>query len=197
MPPEVASALQSFSTSPQAAMTAWVGWAKTQPMTYVNTNVGGKGSCAIDAAGVTKCREFDNNPAGPGYVSAGSLYTLANKKTQVFKFHGSWVRNDFGANTNPFTNAKRFYPYNYWLPWLTPGVPVSTTVDADGWLVVTAQNKNPGDDQSQVTVVRVSPDGLHAQFNQQSRKGKVDVRETITLRDVPPIKVPANKPQHL
>jgi hypothetical protein len=197
VPPDVATALQSFSANPQAAMTAWVGWARTQPMTFTNTAVSGKVSCAIDAASVTKCQDFDPNLDTTGYISRGTTYTLANNKTQVFKFHGAWVRNNFGANANPFTNTRRFYPYNYWLPWLTPGVPVATSVGTDGWYTVTAQNKNPGDDQSQVTVVRVAPDGLHAQFLQQSGKGKVDVRKTITLRDVPPIKVPASTPQHL
>ena len=197
-PTPVAAKLATFPTDPQGAMTAWVDWAKGQPMRYSTTAVDGKVVCKIDAVAVTKCVGYNPNLSGKGYVKAYTNYTLANHRTQVFTFKGKWVKNNFGADTNPFTNTDRYYPqYDYWLPWLTPGVPVTTSVAADGWYVVRSQNLKVGDDQYAVTVVRVAPDGSRAQFLQQTDKGTTEVATGITITEVPAINVPSAVKQQL
>ena len=190
VPTDVAAALATFPTAPQAATTAWVNWAKNQSMTTASVAVDAKNNCRIDAKGVSKCTLYVPKVPGKGWVRYGVTYTLANDRTQIFKSKGKWVKNEFGADINPFTNTSRFYPYDYWLPWLTAGVPVTTSVDANGWYVVRSQNVTPGDDQLPVTAVMIAPDGLHAKFLQQYQDGKVASTQTITLRDVPAIKVP-------
>lgn len=195
VPTDVSTALSSFPTDPRGAMTAWVTWAQTQPMRTAESGPGARVTCAIDAAGVSKCVDFVPKAQGKGWKRDGVTYTLANDRTQVFKSKGQWVRNNLGADQNPFTNTDRFYPYDYWLPWLTAGVPIDTFVDADGWRSVQAQNTKGGDDQFPVTMVKVSPDGLSAQFLQQHQDGKVAVSQTIRLTDVPDINVPQSTKQ--
>jgi hypothetical protein len=196
-PPVVQAALQGCDAPPLAALTAWLDWAKGQPMTFTAQAVDGKYTCQIDAAGVSNCSIWNPKMSGKGWDFAERIYTMANHKKQVFTYHHAWVYNNYGANTNPLTNTKRYYPYDYWLPWTTAGVPVSTTTDADGWHVVTSHNLKPGDDQSEFTVVKVSPDGSRAVFIQRDKAGNVDVRTSITLRDVPTIVVPKATKQHL
>lgn len=193
-PPEVTAALQGFDQDPQAAMTTWLGWASTQPMHVVTVWTDwAKNDCIIDAADVTRCVHYEqtytNKGKPKGLKRVDAIYTLSDG-TQVFKLRGKWVSNRLGADTNPLTNWKRYYPYNYWLPWTGKNVPVTAATDADGWHAVTARNLKPGDDQAEVTVVRVSPDGLQAQFIQQSKKGEVAVTTTVTLTDIAPISVP-------
>lgn len=195
VPADVSTALSTFPTDPRGAMTAWVDWAQDQPMTTAYSAPGARVNCRIDSAGVTKC--VTDVPAGKGWKRYGVTYTLANDKTQVFKYKGQWVRNNDGADQNPFTNTSRFYSYDYWLPWLTTGIPIDTFVDSNGWLSVQEQNTKPGEDQYPVTMVKVSPDGLTAKFLQQDEDGKVGASQTITLTDVPPIKVPQSTKQRL
>ena len=77
------------------------------------------------------------------------------------------------------------------------GVPVTTSVAADGWYVVRSQNLKVGDDQYAVTVVRVAPDGSRAQFLQQTDKGTTEVATGITITEVPAINVPSAVKQQL
>lgn len=195
VPTSVSTALSSFPTDPQGAMTSWVTWAQVQPMRTALEGPGSRVNCTIDAAGVSKCVSFVPNAKGTGWKRDSVTYTLANDRTQIFKSKGQWVRNNVGADQNPFTNTDRFYPYDYWLPWLTAGVPIDTFVDSDGWLSVQEQNTKGGDDQLPVTMVKVSPDGLTATFLQQYQDGKVAVSQTITLTDVPAINVPQSTKQ--
>jgi len=164
-------------------------------MTTASSGPGARVNCNIDAAGVSKCTDFVPNPSGKNWKRYGVTYTLANDKTQVFKSKGKWVRNNFGADINPFTNTSRFYSYDYWLPWLTPSVKYSTFIDSDGWYSVQEQNPKMGDDQSPVTMVKVSPDGLTAKFLQQDQDGKIVESQTITVTDVPSINVPQSTKQ--
>jgi hypothetical protein len=197
VPTEVSSALATFSTDPKGAMSTWVDWAQDQPMKTASSSVEARVNCRIDAAGVSRCTSFDPNPSGKGWKRAGVTYTLANDTTQIFKFKGKWVKNNFGADQNPFTNTERFYSYDYWLPWLTQGVTYDTFVDSNGWLSVQEQNPKVGDDQLPVTMVKVSPDGLQATFLQQYQDGKVAITQNITLTDVPAIQVPNAVKQRL
>ncbi len=203
VPPDVSAALATFTTDPQGAMTTWVDWAEDQPMVTALTAPNGRTDCRMDAAGVSRCVNYSPNPsnakkpASKKWVRDGVTYTLANEKTQVFKYKGKWVRNDLGADMNPFTNTSQFYSYDYWLPWSTPGLPVDASVDTNGWYSVQVQNPKAGDDQYPVTMVLVSPDGLKAQFWQQYEDGRIAVKETITLRDVPSIKVPQSTKQRI
>ena len=190
VPPDVATALGTFQTDPKAAMTTWVDWAQKQPMTTALTSVESRVNCSIDSAGVSKCVTSVPNPSGKGWKRYGVTYTLANDKTQIFKSKGKWVKNNFGADINPFTNTSRFYSYDYWLPWLTKDVKYETFVDSDGWLSISEMNPKNADDQYPVTMVKVSPDGLVAKFLQQYQDGKIAVSQTITLQDVPAINVP-------
>ena len=195
VPTNVSAALGSFPTDPRGAMTSWVEWAQVQSMRTALEGPGSRVTCAIDAAGVSKCVDFVPNTKGKGWKRDSVTYTLANDTTQIFKSKGRWVRNNFGADQNPFTNTDRFYPYDYWLPWLTSGVPIDTFVDSDGWLSVQEQNTKGGDDQYPVTMVKVSPDGLTAKFLQQYQDGKVAISQTIALTDVPAINVPQSTKQ--
>lgn len=197
VPSGVSSALTTFSTDPKGAMTAWVDWAQDQSMTSSSVAAEGRVNCRIDSAGVSRCVSFEPNASGKGWKRAGVTYTLANDKTQVFRSQGKWVKNNYGADQNPFTNTDRFYSYDYWLPWLTKGVTYDTFVDSDGWLSVQEQNPKVGDDQYPVTMVKVSPDGLQAKFLQQDQDGKVGITESITLKDVPTIQVPNAVKQRL
>lgn len=197
LPPDVATSLATFPTDPKGAMTAWVAWAQDQPMTTASTAPGARVNCRIDSAGVSRCVNEVPAGSGKGWKRYSVTYTLANEKTQVFKYKGQWVRNNFGADQNPFTNTSRFYNYDYWLPWSTPGIPIDTFVDSDGWFSVQEQNTKPGDDQYPVTMVKVSPDGLTAKFLQQYQNGKVGVTQTIRLTDVPAINVPQSTKQRL
>ena len=190
VPPDVATALATFPTDPKGAMTTWVGWAERQPMTTALTSVESRVNCSLDAAGVSRCVSFVPNPSGKGWNRYGVTYTLANDKTQVFKSKGKWVQNNFGADQNPFTNTRRFYSYDYWLPWLTSGVKYDTFVDSAGWYSISEQNPKMGEDELPVTMVKVAPDGLSAKFLQQYQDGKIAVSQTITLQDVPAINVP-------
>lgn len=195
VPTDVSAALGTFSSDPRGAMTTWVTWAQAQPMTTAESGPGSRVNCAIDSAGVSKCVDFVPKAKGIGWKRDSVTYTLANDRTQVFKSKGQWVRNNFGADQNPFTNTDRFYPYDYWLPWLTSGVPIDTFIDPDGWLSVQEQNTKGGDDRYPVTMVKVSPDGLTAKFLQQYQDGRLAVGQTITLTDVPAINVPQSTKQ--
>lgn len=191
LPADVASTLATFPTDPKAAMTSWVAWAQNQPMTTASSAPQARVNCRIDAAGVSRCVLFTPNPSGKKWVRDLVTYTLANDTTQIFKSKGAWVKNNLGADQNPFTNTDRYYSYDYWLPWLTPGVQYDAFVDPDGWYSVQEQNPKLGDDQSPVTMVKVSPDGLTAKFLQQYQDGRTAVGQTIKLQDVPDINVPA------
>ena len=191
VPPEVTSALANFPTDPQAAMTAWTTWAATQPMTTRSTvPEQSRIDCRIDSDGVSKCTAYEPNPSGKNWVREGSTYTEANDKTQVFKSKGKWVRNNDGANNNPITNTDRFYSFDYWTPWTTPGVSYDTEVADDGWYTIQSQNPTAGDDQLPVVMVRVSPDGTRAQIWQQYEDGKIAAQQSLTLRNVGKINVP-------
>lgn len=195
VPPDVATALAAFPTNPQGAMNSWVAWAQTQAMTTEESSVQARVDCRIDSAGVSRCTSYTPNPSGKKWNREGVTYTLANDKTQIFKSKGRWVRNNFGADQNPFTNTSRFYSYDYWLPWLTSGLTYSTFVDSDGWYSIQEQNTKGGDDELPVTMVKVSPDGLTAKFLQQYQDGKVAISQAITLQDVPAINVPQSTKQ--
>lgn len=190
VPTDVATALAAFPTDPQRAMNSWVAWAQTQPMTTEESSAQARVDCRIDSAQVSRCTSYAPNPSGKKWNRERVTYTLANGTTQVFKSKGKWVRNNFGANQNPFTNSSRFYSYDYWLPWLTPGSSYTTVVDANGWYSVQTQNTKGGEDQLPVTMVKVAPDGLTAKFLQQYQDGRIAISQTITLQDVPDINVP-------
>lgn len=196
VPADVASALANFSSDPQTAMATWTAWAAQQPMTTrgVDQDID-RADCRIDSAGVSWCTVYERNPSGKRWKRVSSTYTLANGKTQVFKSDGKWVRNNFGADNNPITNSDRLYSYDYWTPWNTPGVQYDASVGTDGWYTVQSQNPSVGDDQYPVLMVKVSPDGTRAQFLQQYQDGKVAVLQTLTLKDVPRIKVPQSTKQ--
>lgn len=196
VPTDVTSALDTFPSDPEAAMTAWATWAATQPMTTRITNPGiDRTDCQIDPQQVAKCTSYQANPSGKKWVRDQVTYT--NGKTQVFKNKGKWVRNNYGADNNPITNTDRFYSYDYWTPWTTPGVTYDASVGTDGWYTIQSQNPKVGDDQFPVLMVKVSPDGTRAQFLQQYQDGKVAVQQTLTLRDVPRINIPQSTKQRM
>lgn len=198
VPANVSTALANFSNDPTTAVETWTDWAAQQPMTTRGTNQGiDRQDCRIDSAGVSWCTVYERNPSGKKWVREQVIYTLANGKTQVFKSDGRWVRNEYGANTNPITNSDRLYSYDYWTPWTTPGVQYDASVGTDGWYTVQSQNPEVGDDQFPVLMVKISPDGTRAQFLQQYQDGRVAVQQTLTLRDVPRIKVPKSTKQRM
>lgn len=191
VPSEVTRALAKFPTDPKAAMSAWTTWAATQPMTTRSTVPGqARTDCRIDSDGVSKCTAYEPNPSGKNWVRKSSTYTEADGETQVFKSKGKWVRNNNGANNNPITNADRFYSFDYWTPWTTPGVSFDASVADDGWYTIQSQNPTAGDDELPVVMVRVSPDGTRAQIWQQYEDGKIAAQQTLTLRNVGNINVP-------
>ncbi len=196
VPADVATALANFSSVPQTAMGAWTAWAAQQSMpTRATDHDIDRADCRIDSTGVSWCTVYERNPSGKKWNRVSVTYTLANGRTQVFKSDGKWVRNNYGASNNPITNSDRFYSYDYWTPWTTPGVKYDASVGTDGWYTVQSQNPKVGDDQFPVLMVRISPDGTRAQFLQQYQDGKVAVQQTLTLRDVPRINVPQSTKQ--
>lgn len=196
VPPEVTSALAGFGNNPEQAINTWTAWAAQQPMTTRGTNQNiDRADCRIDSSGVSSCTVYERNPPGKKWNRVGVTYTLANERTQVFKRDGKWVRNNYGASNNPITNSDRLYSYDYWTPWTTPGVQYDTSVGSDGWYTVQSQNPTVGDDEYPVLMVKVSPDGTRAQFLQQYQDGKVAALQSLTLKDVPRIKVPQSTKQ--
>jgi hypothetical protein len=196
-PPAVTSALAGFTKNPQTAMATWAAWAGRQTMRWTFVAID-RSVCALDAAGVTRCRSYDANPNGRGFMKKGdTTYTLPHHKRQVFNWNGRWVYNNLGADVNPITSTSNFVPFDPWNPWLTEGIPVTTAVGKDGWVEVTSSNVKGGDDTTAVYVTRVSPDGLKAQLLGESKAGKVSITEDIVITAVPPIVVPQATKQRL
>ena len=196
-PATVTSALAAFTTNPQAAMSTWSAWAGHQPMRWTFVAID-RSVCAIDSARVTRCRSYDRNPSGNGFMTKGdTTYTLANHKRQIFNWYGKWVYNDLGVSVNPITATANFVPYNPWNPWLTEGIPVTTSIGKDGWVEVTSTNVKGGDDTTAIYVTRVAPDGSKAQLLGESKAGKVSITEDIVITPVPTITVPKASKQKL
>ncbi|MEI8261328.1 MAG: hypothetical protein WCG77_07470 [Actinomycetes bacterium] len=196
-PAPVTSALATFTNNPQTAMATWSAWAGRQPMRWTFVAID-RSVCAIDSAGVSRCRSYDRNPSGKGFMTKGdTTYTLPNHKRQIFNWNGRWVYNDVGTNVNPITATGNFVPYDPWNPWLTAGIPVTTSIGKDGWVEVTSTNVKGGDDTTAVYVTRVSPDGLKAQLLGESKTGTVSIAEDIVITNVPTITVPKASKQKL
>jgi len=196
-PATVTSALATFAANPQAAMSTWSAWAGRQPMRWTFVAID-RSVCAIDSAGVSRCRSYDRNPNGKGFMTTGdTTYTMPNHKRQIFNWNGRWVYNDVGTNVNPVTATGNFVPYDPWNPWLTKGIPVTTSIGKDGWAEVTSTNVKGGDDTTAVYVTRVSPDGLKAQLLGESTAGEVSISEDIVITPVPTITVPKASKQKL
>lgn len=196
-PEPVAAALAGFEADPQAAMTAWAGWAATQPMRYSLNDKPRRfrSTCQIDAAGTSRCDDYiriiGRGGRDMGMKRTSEVITTADRK-QYFRDVPlkQWNANKFGANTNPISNTGRFYSYNPWQPWGTAGIAISTSISADGYRVVRVSNPAPGDDQPAVTVTRVSPDGSKAELIEQTVKGKNLSVNRISLADVATIRIP-------
>ena len=196
-PATVTSALAAFTTNPRVAMSTWTAWAGQETMRWTFVAID-RSVCAIDSARVTRCRSYDRNPSGKGFMTKGdTTYTLANDKRQIFNWNGKWVYNNLGVSVNPITATANFVPYNPWNPWLTEGIPVTTSIGKDGWVEVTSQNVKGGDDTTAVYVTRVSPDGLKAQLLGESKSGEVSITEDIVITNVPIIVVPKASKQRL
>jgi len=196
-PTSVTSALAGFGKNPQTAMATWVAWAGQEPMRWTFVAID-RSVCALDSAGVSRCRSYDRNPSGKGFMTKGdTTYTMPNHKRQIFNWTGRWVYNNVGTSVNPITATGNFVPYDPWNPWLTEGIPVTTAIGKDGWLEVTSTNVKGGDDTTAVYVTRVSPDGLKAQLLGESKTGKVSITEDIVITHVPTIAVPKASKQKL
>lgn len=199
-PPDVASALAGFPTDPAAAMAAWTGWAAMTPMTSRTTTSAPKGrvTCRIDAARVSRCL-YAAEVIGRGGRNMGirpiSDVVTTPSGRQYFRDPPikKWTSNKFGANENPITNTSRFYSYNPWQPWLTPGIRYTTSVDARGWFTITSSNPSPRDDEPPTIVTSVAPDGGKASLIQQNAKGRALERTRIDFTSVPPIQVPPRR----
>jgi hypothetical protein len=196
-PEPVAAALAGFESDPQAAMSEWAGWVATQPMRYSLNDKPRqfRSICQIDAAGTSLCDDFiriiGRGGRDMGMKRTSEVITTADRK-QYFRDVPlkKWNANKFGANTNPVSNTGRFYSYNPWQPWGTPGIAISTSIGADGYREVRVSNPAPGDDQPSVTVTRVSPDGSKAELIEQTVKGKNLSVNRISIADVATIKIP-------
>lgn len=197
---EVASALGGFAADPATAMAAWTAWAASAPMTFV-TNApafASRQKCRIDSARVARCLDYQEvigrGGRNMGMKPISEVVTTPSGK-QYFRDipMKKWTSNKYGANVNPVSNTSRFYSYNPWQPWLTPGIAYTTSVDADGTYAIRAEIANPGDDQPSVTVARVAASGAHAVLQDQARSGKALRTTTITLQDVAAIEVPPQR----
>lgn len=199
-PPDVASALAGFPADPAAAMAAWTTWAATSPMTYRTTTTAPKGrvTCRIDTAGVSRClyaaEVIGRGGRNMGIRPISDVVTTPTGK-QYFRDPPikKWTSNKFGANENPITNTARFYSYNPWQPWLTPGIRFTTSVDPRGWFTITSSNPAPRDDEPASVVAAVAPDGGRASLTQQNQKGRAVERMRIDFTSVPPIQVPPRR----
>jgi hypothetical protein len=199
-PEEVVSALGGFNADPATSMAAWTKWAASAPMTFV-TNApafASRQKCRIDSAQVSRCTDYQEvigrGGRNMGMKPISEVVTTPSGK-QYFRDipMKKWTANKFGANANPVSNTSRFYSYNPWQPWLTPGITYTTSVDADGTYVIRTEIPNPGDDQPPVTVARVSSTGANAVLQNQTRAGKALSTTTITFQDVPAIQVPPRR----
>lgn len=199
-PPEVTAALATFPQDPAAAMAAWTAWAGRSSLTYRTTTTAPKGriTCRIDTVQVSRCL-YSAEVIGRGGRNMGirpisDVVTTPSGK-QYFRDPPikKWTANKFGANENPITNTARFYSYNPWQPWLTPGIRYTTSVDARGWFTTTSSNPSPRDDEPPTVVVAVAPDGGRASLIQQNAKGRAVERMRIDFTNVPPIQVPPRR----
>jgi hypothetical protein len=196
-PEPVAAALAGFESDPQAAMSQWASWAATQPMRYSLNDKPRRfrSTCQIDVAGTSRCDDYiriiGRGGRDMGMKRTSEVITTSDRK-QYFRDVPlkKWNANKFGTNTNPISNTGRFYSYNPWQPWGTPGISISTSIGAGGYREVRVSNPAPGDDQPSVTVTRVSPDGSKAELIEQTAKGKNLSVNRISIADVAPIKIP-------
>lgn len=199
-PPEVSASLATFPVDPAAAMAAWVAWAGTSPMTTTTTTKAPRGTiaCRIDAAQVSRCL-YSAEVIGRGGRNMGvrpiSEVVTTSSGRQYFRDPPikRWTMNKFGANENPITNTSRFYSYDPWQPWLTPGIVYETGVDARGWFTVRSTNPAPRDDEPRVVVTAVAPDGGAASLTQQNGAGRTQQRMRIDFVSVPTIQVPPRR----
>lgn len=196
-PEPVVAALATFDSDPVGAMSGWTGWAGTQPMrtTLTDRARDSRAVCLIDAAGVSLCNDFARI-IGRGGQDMGmkriSEVITTPERRQYFRDVPlkKWTSNKFGANINPIANTGRFYSYNPWQPWGSPGITISTAIAADGYREVRVSNPSPGDDEPPVTVARVSPDGSKAELIDQSAKGKTLSINRISIADVAAVRIP-------
>lgn len=199
-PPDVAASLATFPSDQSAAMAAWTAWAGTSPMriTTKTTAPPGRIVCRIDAAQASRCL-YSAQVIGRGGRNMGirpiSEVVTTPAGRQYFRDPPikKWTSNTFGANENPITNTSRFYSYNPWQPWLTPGIDYTTSVDERGWFTIRSSNPRPRDDEPPVVVTAVAPDGGAASLTQQNAKGRSVQRMRIDFTSVPPIQVPPRR----
>lgn len=199
-PADVAASLTTFPTDPATAMTAWTTWAATSSMTTTTKTSAPRGriTCRIDAAQVSRCL-YSAEVTGRGGRNMGirpiSEVVTTPAKRQYFRDPPikRWTSNKFGANENPITNTSRFYSYDPWQPWLTPGIDYTTSVDAEGWFTIRSSNPRPRDDEPSVVVTAVAPDGGSASLTQQNAKGRTVQRTLIDFTSVPAIQVPPRR----
>lgn len=198
VPPEtVTAALSGFSADPAAAMAAWTQWAATSPMTYVRNSpsFGSRSKCRIDSAQISRCTDYQEvigrGGRNMGMKPVSEVVTSATGR-QYFRDIPikKWTSNKYGANANPITNTSRFYSYDPWQPWLTPGITYTTSVDSDGTLVIRSEVANPRDDQPPVTVARVAASGAEAVVQDRNRADKALSATTIKFTAVPAIAFP-------
>lgn len=201
VPPEsVVASLSGFPTDPAAAMSAWTQWVATSPMTYVRNSpsFGSRSKCRIDSAQISRCTDYQE-VIGRGGRNMGmkpvSEVVTSGTGRQYFRDipMKKWTSNKYGANANPITNTSRFYSYDPWQPWLTPGITYTTSVDSDGTLVIRSEVANPRDDQPPVTVARVAASGTQAVLQDRNRANKALSTTTITFTAVPAITFPPRK----
>lgn len=199
-PPEVAASLATFPNDPAAAMAGWTAWAGTNSMTTTTKTTAPPGRivCRIDSAQASRCL-YSAQVIGRGGRNMGirpisEVVTSATGR-QFFRDPPikKWTSNKFGANENPITNTSRFYSYNPWQPWLTPGIDYTTTVDTRGWFTIRSSNPRPRDDEPPVIVTAVAPDGGSASLTQQNAKGRTLQRMRIDVTSVPAIQVPPRR----
>ena len=199
-PADVAASLASFPDDPAAAMAAWTTWAGTSSMTTSTKTSAPPGRivCRIDTAQASRCL-YSSQVIGRGGKNMGirpiSEVVTTPGGRQFFRDPPikKWTSNKFGANVNPITNTARFYSYNPWQPWLTPGIDYTTSVDARGWFTIRSSNPQPREGEPPVIVTAVAPDGGSASLTQQNAKGRALQRTRIDLTSVPTIQVPPRR----
>lgn len=199
-PPDVMTPFTTFTIDPATAMAGWTTWAGPQAMTTTTRTTAppGRIACRIDAAQVSRCL-YSAEVIGRGGRNMGirpisEVVTTAAGR-QYFRDPPikKWTTNKFGANENPITNTSRFYSYNPWQPWLTPGIDYTTSIDARGWFTIRSSNPRPRDDEPPVVVTAVAPDGGSASLTQQNAKGRLLQRMRIELTNVPSIQIPPRR----
>lgn len=177
----------------KASVEAWTAQAKVHDMRVISRFNLGEGveiACGVSGSGASDCSSEDLNPGG----ADGTQEIQVGKKRWVRNIPGgAWTEVDGYASQNAVGNVSRYWSYDPFEPWnASQGITWKMKEKANGDVVITSMNANPGDDEPSRTRVAISPNGLHFSITAKADNGTRMWRTTGTLVDDVVITAPAS-----